>query len=69
MIQDQVFLHHAAPDQVLLDDLFENVRVAAPVPCAFGVDQGDRPALADAKTVGLRPADPALFGEPEFLET
>jgi hypothetical protein len=44
----------APGDEVLLDDAFESLRRAAPVPDALRVDDRDRPVGADAQAVGDR---------------
>ena len=49
-------------DQVLLDDALEDRRIAPAVPRALRIDDGDRPAFADAQAVRLRPQDAALLG-------
>ena len=54
--------------EVFLDDPFEDRRIAGTVPCAFRIDDRDRPAFADAQTVGFRSKDAALFRETQLLE-
>src|SRR6185369_2413261 len=41
---------------------------ATRVPRPFRIDDGDRPLLAEPKAIGLRPRDPAPFGELQFGE-
>lgn len=40
-------------DEMLLNDAFEDGRVALGVPDAFGVNDGDRTLLANSQTVGF----------------
>jgi hypothetical protein len=42
-----------AADEMLLDDSFEDRRIALAIPCAFRIDHGDRTAFADAQAIGL----------------
>jgi hypothetical protein len=65
---DQEFLDNAAANQVLLNDAFEHRRVARPVPRPFRIDDCDRPAFADTKTVRFRPQDASLILELQLLE-
>ena len=65
---DQELLDDPSDDEMLLDDAFEDRRIAAAVPRAFRIDDGDRAAFADAQAVRLRPQDAALVGETEFLQ-
>ena len=44
------------------------VGLQSSVPDTFRVDNGNRSAFADAKAVCLRPQDPALFRQLQFLE-
>src|SRR5690349_9530469 len=53
---------------MFLDNPLEHRRIAAAVPRALGVDDGDGAAFADAEAVHFRPEDAALFGEPELLQ-
>ncbi len=56
-------------EEVLLDDLFQNVRVAGVIPHAFRIDDRDGALEADAQTVGAGALDDAVrSGEPDFLE-
>src|SRR5262249_4661376 len=59
----------APGNQMLLDDPLEHGRIAARVPRALRIDDGNRTAFADAQTVGLGPKDAALLGEPELLQS
>jgi hypothetical protein len=68
MMGDQRIVDDVAADEVFHDDPLEDRRIALPVPRAFRIDDGDRPALADTKAVGLAAKDAALLGEPELLE-
>src|SRR4051812_25103701 len=68
MILDQVLADDSSLDQMLLDDPFEYRRIAGAVPRAVGIDDRDRSAFADSKTVGFRAQDAALVGQPELLE-
>src|SRR5262245_31655318 len=53
---------------MLLDDPLERGRITLAIPGAFRIDDGNRTAFADAQAVGLGAQDPALVGEPEFLQ-
>src|SRR5262252_704252 len=53
---------------MLLDDPLEDRRIAARVPRALRVDDGDRSALADAEAIRFRAQDAALLRQPELLE-
>ena len=53
--------------QVLLDDPFKRRRIAFPIPGAFGIDQGDRTAFADAQTIRFRAQNTALFRKAKLL--
>src|SRR5215470_3279417 len=53
---------------MLLDDPLEDRWIARRIPRAFGVDDRDRTALADAQAVGLRPQDASLFRQAELLQ-
>src|SRR5262249_43832841 len=68
MLEDQVILDDPAVDQVFLDDSLENRRVALAIPGAFGIDDGDRPSLADSQTVRLRPQDAAAVRQAKLLQ-
>ena len=68
MFCDQVVVHDPAAYKVLLDNPFQHRRIACAVPGAFGIDDGNRPAFADAEAVRLRAQDPALFGQTHLLE-
>ncbi len=68
MLQNAILGDRHATDQVLMDDPFEDGRVALPVPDAFRVDDGDRAAAADAQTVRLVALDASVFAETEFLQ-
>jgi len=67
-LADERFGHKVAADQVLLNDLFQHRRVAAAVPRAFGIDDRDWPALADAQAVGLGPQHAAVVAQAQLLE-
>ena len=53
---------------MLVDDAFENGRIAASIPSTFRIDDRDRTAFADAQAVCLRPKDAAGFGQAQLLE-
>src|SRR4029077_9669279 len=57
-----------AADQVLLNDPLEHRRIAGTVPCAFGVDQGNRPPFADAQAIRLGAQNATLIGQPELSQ-
>src|SRR5438046_10325745 len=59
---------NSAADEMFPDDPLENRRIAVPVPDTFGIDDGNRPALADAQAVCLGPENAAPLGEPELLQ-
>ena len=67
--QNTRLLDRAPPDQMPLDDLLEHGGIARPVPHPLGVDEGDRPALADPQAVGLGPQHPAPIGQPKLAQT
>jgi hypothetical protein len=56
---DDVLLHHATADQVLLNDALQHRRRTRVVPGAVGVDDRHRPLHADAQAVGLGPVHAA----------
>ena len=62
--------HWPATDEVLLDNPVEVLGRAVPVPCAIGVDDGNRPGHADPEAVraGAQHA-PGCVVQPEFLQT
>ena len=68
MLRDQRIVDDAAADEMFLDDPLEHRRIALPVPRAFGIDDGDRPAFADAQAVRLGAQDAALLGQAELLQ-
>src|SRR5262245_20379305 len=68
MRRDQVFLHSATADQVLLDDSLEHRRVALAVPRSLRIDDGDRTAFTDAQAVGLGAQDAAVLGEAQLFQ-
>jgi hypothetical protein len=61
--------HHAAGDQMLLNNPFEYWRIALAVPRAFRVHDRNRTTLADTEAVGFGAKNAALFREPQLLET
>ena len=65
---DQVGGDDAAGNQVFLDDALEHGRIACAVPGAFGIDDRNRAALADAQAVGLGAQDAALVRQAELLQ-
>ena len=69
MLRDQALGDDASANQMFLNDSLENRWVAACVPRALGVDDGNRAAFADPKAVRLRAENAALFGEPELLQS
>jgi hypothetical protein len=66
---DQMLGHHAAGDQMLLNNPFEHWGIALAVPHAFRVHDRNRTTLADAEAVGFGAKDAALFGELQLFET
>src|SRR5262245_58151171 len=68
MRRDQMIAHDAAVDQMLSDNPLERWRIAARVPRAFGIHDGDRPVFTNAKAVGFRAENAALLGEAELLQ-
>ena len=66
VLQNAVCLDHASANQMLLDDPFQHQWVTLSIPGTFGIDHRDRPALADAETVGLGAQDAPLFGQSEL---
>src|SRR4051794_20716588 len=65
---DERISHDAPGDEMLLDDPLEDGRIALRVPRAFGVDDRDRSAFADAQAVGLGAEDAALLRQTELLQ-
>ena len=68
MVDDDGVAHRATTEQVLLDDPLEHRGIAAAIPRALRVDDGDRPTLAHAEAVHLRPEDTTALGQTELLE-
>src|SRR5262245_45667813 len=68
MIRDQILGNDASADQMLLNDALEHRRIALAVPRAFGVDDSDRSAFADAKAVRFRSQNSTLLGEVELFQ-
>src|SRR3954447_1203226 len=68
MLRDQRVFDDPAADQVLLDDPFENRRIAPGVPRAFGIDDRDRTAFADPEAVRFAAQDAAVFRQAERLQ-
>jgi hypothetical protein len=68
MLEDEILLHQTAPNEVFLNDPLQHRRIAVMVPRAFGVHDGDRPTLANAKAIRLRPIDAPVLGETELFE-
>src|SRR5262249_4311103 len=58
----------AAADEMLLDDPLEDRRIAPAIPRPFGIDEGNRAALADSEAVRFRAQDAALFRQAELLQ-
>src|SRR5438128_1955489 len=58
----------SAADEMFLNDALENRRIARPVPGTFGIDDGNRSALADPQAIRLGSEDAALLGEAELLQ-
>jgi hypothetical protein len=69
VLRNQRVFDDAPADQMFLDDPLEDRRIALAVPSALRIDDGDRPAFADAKAVRLGAQDSALLGQPELFET
>ena len=54
--------HEGAPaDEMFLNDAVEHGWIALPIPCPFGIDNGDRAAFADSEAVHLAAQDSALL--------
>jgi len=68
-LHDEKLLDWLSAHQVLLNDAFQDRRVARVVPRALGIDDRDGSALADAQTIGLGALDAALFGQFQFAQT
>src|SRR5262245_37834660 len=68
MLHDERVGDSPPADEVFLDDPLEQRRIASRVPGAFGVDDRDRTALADAEAVGLCAQDASLLREAELLQ-
>src|SRR5215211_6674666 len=69
MLRDQMVADDPAGHEVLLDNTFQHRRIALRVPGAVRVDDGDRPAFANAQAVRFGPQDAALLRQAQFLET
>ena len=54
---------------MFVNDPFQDRRIALAVPRAFGINDGDGSAFADAQAVGLGSEDAALFRKLELLQT
>src|SRR5947207_8307029 len=67
-LRDQTLVDNAPRHEMLLDDALENRRIALAIPRALGVDDGNRTAFTDAKTVRFGSQNAALLREPELLE-
>src|SRR5688572_19548220 len=68
VLLDETFADGAASDEVFLDDLFEDWRVALAVPRSFRIDHRNRPAFADSQAIRFRTQDTALLREAELLQ-
>src|SRR5262245_17005496 len=68
MSDDEMFEYDAAVDEMLLDNAFQDGRVASAVPRAFRVDDRDGSAFADAQAVCFRPQHAASIRETELLQ-
>ena len=68
MRDDQQLRDRTAADQVLLNDALEDRGIAFAVPGAVGIDDGNRPAFADPKTVHFRSQDAALLRQPQLSQ-
>src|SRR5437764_14742146 len=66
MLRDQRVDDRTAADQVLLDDPLELRRIALAVPRAFGIDDCNRTAFADAQAVGFTAENSALVREAQL---
>jgi hypothetical protein len=53
----QIF-HHAAANQMFLDNPLQRLRARRVIPDTLGIDQRDGPSIADAQAVGARSIDP-----------
>ncbi len=60
---DHVLTDHFAPDQVLLNDTFEDGRCALPVPGAVGHDRGDWARFADITAFHPQTQNPSFAGK------
>lgn len=66
--QNQILLNRLSPDQMLLDNSFEDRGVTGVVPGALRVNQSDRPLFTDSKAIRFGPVDPPLFGKPQLFQ-
>ncbi len=66
---NQVIRHDPARDEVFLNDSFQHGWIAATVPGAFGIDDGDGSSLTNPETVDLGAQDTALLRKLEFLQS
>ena len=62
----QIF-HNAPADEMFLYDALHRLRSDVMIPDAFGIDEGDGSALADAEAIGARTVD--LVQQAEFAQT
>jgi hypothetical protein len=69
MSRDEEILHHTAIAQVLVDDAIERRGIAGSVPCAFGIDDRDRPVFTDLKAMNFRPEYSPVPSETELFQT
>src|SRR5262245_32143788 len=65
---DDVLSHHAAANEVFLDDALDYGRITRAVPGAVGIDHGYGTTFTDPKAVGLGAQHAALFGEPQLFQ-
>src|SRR6185295_7113040 len=69
MSRNQILVHHAAANQMLLNDPLEHRRIALAVPRPFGIDDRNRSAFADPQAIRFGSKDAALLGQLQVLES
>ena len=68
MVGDQVLRDQLTIDEMLADNSLENRGIAVVIPRAFGIDDGDRSTLADAKTIRLGPQHAAPIRQAQLFQ-
>ena len=69
MAGNNKFFYRPAVDQVFLNNAFQNIRCAVPIPDAFGVNQSNRALHANLQAVRFTAVYAALVGEFQLSES